>query len=190
MFCPNCGNNLPDNAAFCGSCGKALKSNEPAVASNAVKLGAAIMAMVLILFSILPIIFWFTDVFTLESFVGEKAYTWSEIYASGEDETIMQVCRWIGVIFLALNVVIAGITLVTGKINKKRTRFITSRFVAIINLICFLMLDLAAKDAQPSATMTFGGVMFYISCVVLFILPFFISHATKIKKAPVAQPKQ
>lgn len=24
MFCPNCGSNVNENAAFCGSCGKAI----------------------------------------------------------------------------------------------------------------------------------------------------------------------
>lgn len=27
MFCPNCGNQIPDNASFCTNCGKPLNSN-------------------------------------------------------------------------------------------------------------------------------------------------------------------
>jgi len=199
MFCPNCGNNLPDNAAFCGACGKALGTAQPqqqvyqqpyaAPLAPAKKTGALIMIAVLLIFTILPAILWFCDMFTVSVFGTTESFTWSEIYEYGDDKTIMEVFRWIGVGFLALNAIISGVVIATGKYNVKRTRFITSRFVSLINFIGHIILVIVALDGNSMAEVTFGNVMFIISCVVLFILPFFISHATK-QKAPVAKPQQ
>ena len=207
MFCPNCGNNLPDNAAFCGACGKALGTAQPqqqvyqqyyqqpyaAPLAPAKKTGALVMIAVLLIFTILPAILWFCDSVGVKAFGESETASWSDIWTEGEDETITGVFKWVGFAFFAVNAIIAGAVILTGKYNVKRTRFIFSRFAAIINLVAHIFLYIAFREElaflEDYAFMTFGGVMFIISCVVLFILPFFISHATK-QKAPAVQPQQ
>ncbi len=223
MFCPNCGNNLPDNAAFCGNCGTALKAAQPqqpqqtqqqyyaqpnqayqqyyaqpnqafaAPYTGAVKTGALVMVAILILFSVLPIILWFCENVGVEAFGNSETATWSELWPDGDDRVIVEVFRWIGVVLLAINACLGIFTVVTGKYKVKRTRFILSRIVSLINLLGFVILYIAFLDElsfmQDYAIMTFGGVMFIISCVVLFVLPFFISHATK-PAAPAYQAYQ
>lgn len=34
MFCPNCGNNVPDNSSVCPNCGSTLKAQTPATAQS------------------------------------------------------------------------------------------------------------------------------------------------------------
>src|SRR5258708_18043675 len=41
MFCQNCGQSLPDNAAFCGSCGTATKAPVAPAAANPMPVPAA-----------------------------------------------------------------------------------------------------------------------------------------------------
>ncbi len=41
MFCSNCGNQVPDNAAFCDSCGSALNGEEPVVTEAPVQAAVA-----------------------------------------------------------------------------------------------------------------------------------------------------
>lgn len=207
MFCPNCGSNLPDNSTFCGNCGAALKATQPrqtqqataapfvGTAPTTVKMGAAIMIAVLIIFSVLPIILWFCENVGLESGSFTETATWSELWPEDEDRVIVEVFRWTGIVFLAINAALGVMTLATGKYKTKRTRFIFARFASLINLLGYIVLYIAFLDDLSSlledyAIMTFSGIMFIISCVVLFVLPFFISYSTKVAKTPTAQPYQ
>lgn len=54
MFCPKCGNSLPDDAAFCGACGTQLASATPVqkpkvqVKKSWIAIGAAVLVVALV----------------------------------------------------------------------------------------------------------------------------------------------
>ena len=54
MFCPKCGNSLPDDAAFCGACGTQLASAPPVqkpkvqVTKSWIAIGASVLVVALV----------------------------------------------------------------------------------------------------------------------------------------------
>ena len=54
MFCPKCGNQLPDDAAFCGACGQQLAASAPVqkpkvqVKKSWIAIGAAVLVVALV----------------------------------------------------------------------------------------------------------------------------------------------
>lgn len=215
MFCPKCGKELPENAAFCGGCGNKIGGTvnsqpeaapvqnpapvyaapaaaAPAPSAPAKKIGAAIMIVVLLIASILPIIFWFcdnvgVDIDIMGQSLSETA-SWNEVYEGDDDDMmILNVIRGVSIGFLAINILIAVLVLAKGKYNKKRTRFIFARFAAIISAAGATLFHIDFAESAPSMMKdyiitTFSGVMYFVCCAILFVLPIFISHMTKVPK--------
>ena len=64
MFCPRCGAQLPDGAAFCGSCGSSLRGSAPAAApASGASSGSALLALDAVVFGA-------AGAFGLVSFLG------------------------------------------------------------------------------------------------------------------------
>lgn len=113
MFCPKCGENLPDNAAFCGNCGNKIEARKAPAATpksprvtggspkaapvaagglSALKIAAMAVAAIAVVFAFLP---WFESSTTLQNIgaigngIGQfgSAITGKNYHIASFDET-------------------------------------------------------------------------------------------------------
>lgn len=203
MFCPNCGKELANGAAFCGGCGTkigeakvAQATAAPAPAATAApaaapvapsapshkgnKLVAALLAVALIIFSVLPIIFWFGDNIVVdvddfgESYV--EKFTWDDIYEDNDDDMmIVNGFRITSVVLLSVTALLSVVAILT----KKYGITFVGYAAAIVSFLGALLFNIDCRDSVPSMMKeyihtTFGGVMIFVCSALLIILPIII----------------
>lgn len=193
MFCPKCGSNLRNNPSFCGNCGSTLKLPNTQNHRDIQKYNeifaykpehskAATQIAFLLVFSAIAILLWFTGMFSEDGFTdGVIPITWSIVAKVYDCETMLQIFRWSGIFLLVINIFVCSGVLSNDEYRQTQTRFRWSVFTGLTNLTFHLILvfEAAGGDVSIIENFTVWNILFFISCLVLFFLPFAISGATR-----------
>lgn len=199
MTCKNCGNIIPNGAAFCGKCGTPVKQEQSFVeygqgnaqgnAQRPVYAGVGSeksgkvkqMCIGLCVMHVLQVIFWFTSfMYASVSFMGMTQKESASIAAFCSEGDIGFFTPVFIVLFIAAALV--AILPVLKNSMEKRRRMIFSKIVSILTVAIMLLIRWAGKevlDGYASVGFTFTGWLFILDTIAIFVLTVLISNASK-----------
>lgn len=183
MFCPKCGNEIPNQAVFCPKCGESINGSggqsqpsptPPETTASPVQKTAGKVHICLLLVSLILSGLWFADTFALHDNVGNSALLAISSHLAGPaNEATIIMC-----VLFCLNLIGSVIFFARHmpKQDRKVSIPILSWFYWIWNIgfyVCMLCIGKWLTKTDPQyESMTFApsvlGWLYIVCCVILF----------------------